>query len=69
MDLANLEGGFMLGPGDLSELALGFTTYNGDHMSMYAVNAALPKTLLQVMLRVYAESLHEPSHRIPASIA
>lgn len=45
MDLANMYGGLVLGTGDLSELALGWATYNGDHMSMYAVNASVPKTL------------------------
>ncbi len=44
MDLANQAGGFVIGTGDLSELALGWATYNGDHMSMYAVNASVPKT-------------------------
>ena len=46
MDLANQAGGFVIGTGDLSELALGWATYNGDHMSMYVVNASVPKTLL-----------------------
>jgi len=50
MDLANMHGGFVVGTGDLSELALGFTTYNGDHMSMYGVNADVPKTLIRRML-------------------
>ena len=47
MDLANKLGGFVVGTGDLSELALGWATYNGDHMSMYAVNAGVPKTLIR----------------------
>ncbi len=47
MDIAGDEGGFVVGTGDLSELALGWATYNGDHMSMYAVNAAVPKTLIR----------------------
>ena len=47
MDLANKTGGFVVGTGDLSELALGWATYNGDHMSMYAVNASIPKTLVR----------------------
>ena len=47
MDLANSRGGFVIGTGDLSELALGWATYNGDHMSMYAVNASVPKTLVR----------------------
>lgn len=47
MDLANKRGGLVIGTGDLSELALGWATYNGDHMSMYAVNASIPKTLVR----------------------
>ena len=47
MDLANAYNGIVLGTGDLSELALGWCTYNGDHMSMYAVNASIPKTLVR----------------------
>jgi NAD+ synthase (glutamine-hydrolysing) len=50
MDLANMESGLVIGTGDLSELALGFCTYNGDHMSMYGVNAGLPKTLIREMV-------------------
>lgn len=47
MDIANKNGGFVIGTGDLSELALGWATYNGDHMSMYAVNSSIPKTLVR----------------------
>ena len=47
MDLANMTGGLVVGTGDLSELALGWATYNGDHMSMYSVNASIPKTLVR----------------------
>ncbi len=47
MDIANMEGGLVVGTGDLSELALGWATYNGDHMSMYGVNAGVPKTLVR----------------------
>ncbi len=47
MDIANMNGGLVIGTGDLSELALGWATYNGDHMSMYAVNAGVPKTLIR----------------------
>ena len=47
MDIANQTGGMVIGTGDLSELALGWATYNGDHMSMYAVNAGIPKTLVR----------------------
>lgn len=55
MDLANLERGFVLGTGDLSELALGWATFNGDHMSMYNVNASIPKTSIQTMINCLAE--------------
>ena len=54
MDLANMFNGLVIGTGDLSELALGFATYNGDHMSMYGVNADVPKTLIRAMLRQFA---------------
>ncbi len=47
MDIANAEGGIVVGTGDLSEMALGWSTYNGDHMSMYAVNCSVPKTLVR----------------------
>ena len=50
MDIANAEGAMVVGTGDLSELALGFATYNGDHMSMYGVNAGMPKTLMRHMV-------------------
>lgn len=55
MDLANKEGGILVGTGDLSELALGWATYNGDHMSMYSVNCSIPKTLVRYLVR-YAAS-------------
>ena len=55
MDLANAEGGLVVGTGDLSELALGFATYNGDHMSMYATNAGIPKTLMRYIVAYAAE--------------
>lgn len=55
MDLANKYGGLMVGPGDLSEAALGFTTYNGDHMSMYSVNSSVPKTLIRHIVKYYAD--------------
>ena len=54
MDAANLENGLVVGTGDLSELALGWCTYNGDHMSMYGVNGSVPKTLVQYICRAYA---------------
>lgn len=50
MDIANMEGGIVIGTGDLSELALGWATYNGDHMSMYGVNASVPKTLVRYLV-------------------
>ena len=56
MDLANMEGGLVIGTGDMSELALGWATYNGDHMSMYGVNAGVPKTLVKFLVKVYAEN-------------
>ncbi len=55
MDLSNMEGGFVLGTGDLSELALGWATYNGDHMSMYSVNASVPKTVIREIVRLRAD--------------
>ncbi len=57
MDIANKEGGLVVGTGDLSELALGWATYNGDHMSMYGVNASIPKTLVRYLVRYEAETL------------
>ena len=57
MDTANKTGGLVIGTGDLSELALGWATYNGDHMSMYAVNAGVPKTLVKHLIRFEAERL------------
>ncbi len=59
MDLANKTGGLVVGTGDLSELALGWATYNGDHMSMYAVNCSVPKTLVRHLVRFYADSCGE----------
>ncbi len=56
MDIANQEGGLVIGTGDLSELALGWATYNGDHMSMYAVNASVPKTLVRHLVRYVADT-------------
>ncbi len=55
MDIANMTNGLVVGTGDLSELALGWCTYNGDHMSMYAVNTSIPKTLVQYICRAYAD--------------
>ena len=56
MDVANKEGALVIGPGDLSELALGWATYNGDHMSMYGVNGGVPKTLVRHLVRYVAET-------------
>ncbi len=66
MDIANKENGFVVGTGDLSELALGWATYNGDHMSMYGVNAGVPKTLIRVLVRWIAEygSLSQKANEI-----
>jgi NAD+ synthase (glutamine-hydrolysing) len=61
MDIANEEGGMVIGTGDLSELALGWATYNGDHMSMYGVNASIPKTLVRHMVDAYAEGSDDPT--------
>ena len=59
MDIANELGGFVVGTGDLSELALGWATYNGDHMSMYGVNASVPKTLIRHIVRYAAQDAGE----------
>ncbi|MBE5973919.1 MAG: NAD(+) synthase [Paenibacillaceae bacterium] len=59
MDLANRFGGLVIGTGDMSELALGWATYNGDHMSMYGVNASVPKTLVRHLVRYYADTCEE----------
>ena len=56
MDIANQKGGMVIGTGDMSELALGWATYNGDHMSMYGVNAGVPKTLVRHLVRYYADT-------------
>ena len=63
MDLANQCGGLVIGTGDLSELALGWATYNGDHMSMYAVNVSVPKTLVRHLVRYYADTCGEEELR------
>ena len=55
MDIANKDGGLLIGTGDLSELALGWCTYNGDHMSMYSVNCSIPKTLVRYLVKYVAE--------------
>ena len=61
MDLANALNGLVVGTGDLSELALGWATYNGDHMSMYGVNAGIPKTLIKYVVRYYARHCENPA--------
>ncbi len=63
MDVANMTGGMVIGTGDLSELALGWATYNGDQMSMYGVNASIPKTLVRHLVQHVAESHSDPTVR------
>ena len=63
MDLANRTGGLVVGTGDLSELALGWATYNGDHMSMYGVNADVPKTLVRHIVRYAADAAENETLR------
>lgn len=67
MDIANQEGGLVIGTGDLSELALGWCTYNGDHMSMYAVNTSIPKTLVRYLVE-YEMQNNETLHDVLKSI-
>jgi len=59
MDIANETGGLVVGTGDMSELALGWATYNGDHMSMYGVNASVPKTLVRHLVHYYADTCED----------
>lgn len=63
MDIANEENGLVIGTGDLSELALGWATYNGDHMSMYGVNASVPKTLVRHIVYYYAQNVDNTALR------
>lgn len=63
MDMANQVSGMVLGTGDLSELALGWATYNGDHISMYGVNAGVPKTLVRYLVKWFAENAAAPGER------
>ncbi len=63
MDLANMENGLVVGTGDLSELALGWATYNGDHMSMYGVNGGVPKTLIRHITRHVADTAKDEALR------
>ena len=58
MNMANKEGGLVIGTGDLSEIALGWSTYNGDHMSMYALNSGIPKTLIRYVIEYFKEEPH-----------
>ncbi|MBO7146932.1 MAG: NAD(+) synthase, partial [Lentisphaeria bacterium] len=60
MDIANKHGGLVIGTGDLSEIAMGWSTYNGDHMSMYAVNCSVPKTLVRYLVAYAAEISEQP---------
>ncbi|MFA6832622.1 MAG: NAD(+) synthase, partial [Bacteroidaceae bacterium] len=65
MDIANMEGGFVVGTGDLSEMALGWCTYNGDHISMYGVNCGVPKTLVKFVVKwVMEHKLSGPNEDI-----
>ncbi len=66
MDIANQTGGLVVGTGDLSELALGWATYNGDHMSMYGVNASIPKTLVRHLVSFVAGDKAEEDQRLSA---
>ena len=68
MDLANQRNGIVIGTGDLSELALGWATYNGDHMSMYGVNAGVPKTLVSHLVRCCAEAAREKEPALSACL-
>lgn len=63
MDIANQVNGLVIGTGDMSELALGWATYNGDHMSMYGVNSSIPKTLIKYLILNYAESCQDESFK------
>ena len=69
MDMANMENALVVGTGDLSEIALGWNTYNGDHMSMYQINASVPKTMVLAALRHIAKESEEPIKTVLAGIA
>ena len=64
MDIANMMNGFVIGTGDLSELALGWCTYNGDHMSMFSVNGAIPKTLVRYLVDYVADNSDDNKKKI-----
>ena len=66
MDIANQNGGLVIGTGDLSELALGWATYNGDHMSMYGVNAGIPKTLVRHLVAFVSDDKGSEDPRLSA---
>ncbi len=68
MDVANMEGGLVVGTGDLSELALGFATYNGDQMSMYSVNGSVPKTLMREIIRYSAKAAYKKGRETLAKV-
>ena len=68
MDIANAESGLVIGTGDLSELALGFATYNGDHMSMYCVNGSVPKTLMRSIIAYAAKEYKNEDNEKLASV-
>ena len=69
MDIANQEGGIVIGTGDLSELALGWATYNGDHMSMYGVNCSIPKTLVRYLVSYESQRTAEISPALSKALA
>lgn len=64
MDIANKKNGMVIGTGDLSELALGWATYNGDHMSMYGVNSSVPKTLVKYLVEYYADTCEDEKLKV-----
>jgi NAD+ synthase (glutamine-hydrolysing) len=68
MDIANKYGGMVIGTGDLSELALGWATYNGDHMSMYGVNGSIPKTLMRHLISYYVRTENAKLGKVLADI-
>ena len=68
MDFANKTNGIVIGTGDLSELALGWCTYNGDHMSMYGVNSSIPKTLVRYLVQWFAEASEDAKNEKLASV-
>ncbi len=65
MDIANMTGGIVVGTGDLSELALGWATYNGDHISMYSVNCDIPKTLVRILVKYCADTCGDEALKVP----